>query len=87
MQSQRRYSAVNGIFAPQGYPQTRIVDIPDETGKRAGATQDWIPYYDSYPKIKSILPNWLKSDKDVEILSYCSSRGVEFHDPEFPHNL
>lgn len=33
------------------------------------------------------MPNWLKTDKDSEILNYCQSRGVEFHDPEFPHNL
>lgn len=87
MYSNNTIQTANKLYLPQSYNRPRIVDVPDETGKRAGASQDWTEFYENYPKIKSVLPAKLRTDKDVEVLNYCRSRGIEYKDPAFKHNL
>lgn len=66
---------------------SRIKDHPDEIGKRAGPSQDWVEYYEVYPKIKDVVPPHLRTDKDLTALRKCRRANSEYVDHEFPRNL
>ena len=67
--------------------KNHIREPADEIGKRAGPSQDWLEYYEVYPKIKDMVPPHIRTDKDVSILKICKKKSIEFVDPEFQHNL
>lgn len=75
----------NNIIHPQN--NKNFQELPVELGKRAGPAQDWLEYYEVYPKIKDIVPPHLRTDKDVQALRNCQRTNSEFVDHEFPRNL
>lgn len=75
----------NNLIHP--HIENKILDLGDELGKRAGPSQDWLEYYEVYPKIKDVVPPHLRSDKDIEALRHCKRTKSEHVDHEFPRNL